>query len=116
MSLGVSEVLARANLPKTPLRSMCDDLAVREKKRVSHESKCEYTPHRCRITPLPVKSEAKTSREVATDASGGIARRQRARRVAHRHLEGSSTLNDERATRRHVPGARTTNLVMRTSS
>ena len=74
------------------------------------------TPHRCRITPTPVKSEEKKSLLAASDASDGIARRQRARRVAHGHLEGSSTLNDERATRRHVPGARTTNLVMRTSS
>ena len=79
-------------------------------------SRTRLTPHRCRITPTPVKSEEKKSLLAASDASDGIARRQRARRVAHGHLEGSSTLNDERATRRHVPGARTTNLVMRTSS
>ncbi|KOO34949.1 hypothetical protein Ctob_014754, partial [Chrysochromulina tobinii] len=35
----------------------------------------------------------------------GIARPQRARRVPHRHPEGSSTLNDEHAMRRHVPAA-----------
>ena len=34
-----------------------------------------------------------------------IARPQRARRMPHRHPEGSSTLNDEHAMRRHVPAA-----------
>ena len=78
--------------------------------------KLTHTPHRCRIAPTEATSEEKNGILAASDASDGIARRQRARRVAHRHLEGSSTLNDERATRRHVPGARTTNLVLRTSS
>jgi hypothetical protein len=74
--------------------------------------------HPTGVGSLPPKPQVKAKNHIepASDATDGIARRQRARRVAHRHLEGSSTLNDERATRRHVPGARTTNLVQRTSS
>ena len=45
---------------------------------------------------------------VRTQAPGRrreITRPQRARRMPHRHPEGSSTLNDEHAMRRHVPAA-----------